>query len=108
MRVLKFGGTSVGSPESLRTVKSVVEGRQEPVIVVVSAFSGVTDGLIETARLAESGDESFRDKIAALRTRHYDMCSALGVQVEIEDLLENLERICEGIFLLHVLPTKNL
>ena len=106
MRVLKFGGTSVGSPESLRTVKSVVEGRQDPVIVVVSAFSGVTDGLIETARLAESGDESFRDKIAALRARHYDMCSALGVQVEIEDLLENLERICEGIFLLHVLPTK--
>ena len=42
MKVLKFGGTSVGTVESLRNVKSIVEGQEEPVIVVVSALGGIT------------------------------------------------------------------
>jgi aspartokinase/homoserine dehydrogenase 1 len=43
MKVMKFGGTSVGSPESLQQVKSIIINEEEPVIVVVSALDGVTD-----------------------------------------------------------------
>lgn len=57
MKVLKFGGTSVGTVESLRNVKSIVESCNERVIVVVSALGGFTDQLIATARKAEAGSE---------------------------------------------------
>ena len=49
MKVLKFGGTSVGSVESLRSVKNIVESNPAPQIVVVSALGGLTDRLIATA-----------------------------------------------------------
>ncbi len=53
MKVLKFGGTSVGTVESLTSVKKIVEGRRKPtVIIVVSALGGVTDMLISTAKAA--------------------------------------------------------
>ena len=48
MKVLKFGGTSVGTIESLTNVKNIVEGLSEPAIVVVSALGGITDKLINT------------------------------------------------------------
>ena len=54
MKVLKFGGTSVGSVKSLKNVKQIVESCHEPVIVVVSALGGITDKLLETAREAAS------------------------------------------------------
>lgn len=50
MRVLKFGGTSVGTAESLLRVKQIIEERKEPVIVVVSALGGITDRLIMTSQ----------------------------------------------------------
>ena len=56
MKVLKFGGTSVGSPESLRSVKKIVESCTEPAVVVVSALGGMTDKLLKTAKLAENGE----------------------------------------------------
>ena len=52
MKVLKFGGTSVGSAESILNVKKIVESQTEPVIVVVSALGGITDKLIQTAQMA--------------------------------------------------------
>ena len=59
MKVLKFGGTSVGSVESIKNVKKIVEACDEPVIVVVSALGGITDKLIETARLAGTGNSEY-------------------------------------------------
>ena len=61
MKVLKFGGTSVGTPESLRSVKNIVESCDERVIVVVSALGGITDRLIATAREAEKGSPAYQD-----------------------------------------------
>ena len=54
MKVLKFGGTSVGSVKSILSVKSIVEkeAKRQPVIVVVSALGGITDKLIATSKLA--------------------------------------------------------
>ena len=113
MKILKFGGSSVGTPESLRKVKDIVSSRPEPVIVVVSALGGVTDRLIRVSRMAAAGDAAFRGELEELRGRHRAVCEEAvppGVRDallgEIDALLDQLERICEGIFLLQVLPPK--
>ena len=57
MKVMKFGGTSVGSVESIQNLKRIVEAEKKPVVVVVSALGGITDLLLKTSRLALNGDE---------------------------------------------------
>ncbi len=114
MKVIKFGGTSVGSPESLRSVKSIIESQTEKVIVVVSALGGVTDSLISAARLAEGGDQEFRTLLREIRERHFAMCDGMVEDAEarkiLKDrlgaLLDRLGNICEGVFMLRVLPRK--
>lgn len=114
MKILKFGGSSVGTPESLGKVKDIIESRPEPVIVVVSALGGVTDQLIRISRLAAAGDAAFRGGLAELRARHRAVCEGVvpdparrsALLGELDALLDQLERICEGIFLLQVLPPK--
>ena len=104
MRVLKFGGTSVGTPESLARVKEIVTARQSAPIVVVSALSGVTDQLIRASRLAAAGDAAFRGELAALRARHHEVCAATvpdsarrtALLADLDGLLDRLDRICEG------------
>ena len=59
MKVLKFGGTSVGSVDSILSVKKIVEAIEEPVIVVVSALGGITDKLLKTASMAANGDVAY-------------------------------------------------
>ena len=56
MKVLKFGGTSVGSVSSMLNVKKIVEAVDDKVIVVVSALGGITDKLIKTSTMAANGD----------------------------------------------------
>ena len=71
MKVLKFGGTSVGTAASLRNVKAIAEGCQGEVIVVVSAFGGITDQLIDCAGKAAAGDGSYVGQISSMRARHF-------------------------------------
>ena len=111
MNILKFGGSSVATPESILRVKEIVSSRPEASIVVVSALGGVTDQLIRASSLAAAGDVAFRGEIEALRTRHEILCKDVvpaaaqpALHTEINTLLDQLERICEGIFLLHILP----
>lgn len=59
MKVLKFGGTSVGTVESILSVKKIVEAIDEPVIVVVSALGGITDKLLQTSVMAAQGDVTY-------------------------------------------------
>ncbi len=114
MKVIKFGGTSVGSPESLHSVKSIIESQTEKVIVVVSALGGVTDSLVRASRLAEEGDPKFRSILDGLRERHFTMCDRMVEDSEERDLLkerlnallDRLGNICEGVFMLRVLPRK--
>ena len=68
MKVMKFGGTSVGSVNSILSVKRIVEAVDEPVIVVVSALGGITDKLINTSRMAAAGDASTRMSSGRLST----------------------------------------
>ncbi len=66
MKVLKFGGTSVGSVESILNVKRIVEAVDEPVIVVVSALGGITDKLLATSELASKGDIGYESSFSEI------------------------------------------
>ena len=64
MLVLKFGGTSMGTPEALdKVIKILSDNRKNTQLVVVSALSKVTDSLIEISRLAASADASYPEKV---------------------------------------------
>ena len=79
MKVLKFGGTSVGSVKSILSLKKIVEteARTQPVIVVVSALGGITDKLITTSQIALRGDERWREEFDAMVNRHHQMIDTI-------------------------------
>ena len=116
MKVLKFGGTSVGSAESIRNVKRIVEAQTEPVIVVVSALGGITDKLIQTARMAREGDMAYRQLFDEIAARHDTVMAGLlpqtGPQDTLHDtvhaLLEELRSIYHGVYLIRDLSSKTL
>ncbi len=81
MKVLKFGGTSVGSVESITKLKEIVESTTEQVIVVVSALGGVTDKLIAVSRLAAQGDRSYRAAFSEIVDRYRDMALYFPMKV---------------------------
>ena len=72
MKVLKFGGTSVGSVNSILSVKKIVEAIEEPVIVVVSALGGITDKLLATSTMASKGDLAYEKELSEIIARHLD------------------------------------
>ena len=71
MRVLKFGGTSVGSAEGLLQAKNVIESCSDDIIVVVSALGGITDQLIRTSKTAAAGDPAYEKQLEAIYERHF-------------------------------------
>ena len=73
MKVLKFGGTSVGSVNSMSSVKKIVEAIDEKVIVVVSALGGITDKLINTSKMATAGDSAYEKEMKEIVNRHIEM-----------------------------------
>ena len=73
MKVLKFGGSSVGTANSILSVKRIVEAVNEPVIVVVSALGGITDQLINTSKMASVGDASYENEFREIVYRHVEM-----------------------------------
>ena len=114
MKVLKFGGTSVGSVESILSLKNIVEQQSQPVIVVVSALGGITDKLIATSRLAVRGDESYKTEFDAIVTRHHNMVNAVITDITertrllgvVDILLEELRSIYYGVYLIRDLSPK--
>ena len=113
MKVLKFGGTSVGTPESMLRVKRIVEHTVRPAIIVVSALNGVTDQLYETAQRASHGESAYREIVAALRLRHLQMVRDVidtraqdALNAQLNALFNDLESILHGIFLTEDLTQK--
>lgn len=114
MKVLKFGGTSVGSVESILSVKKIVEAEKEPVVVVVSALGGITDKLIKTSKLALAGDLSYQSGFDEIAGRHHQMIEAVipsGENKErlletIDALLDELKSIYQGVYLIRDLSPK--
>lgn len=100
--------------ENFLKVKSIICAHEKECVVVVSALGGITDQLIRISSLAESGDESFRQELSQMRQRHYECCDGAvqdateldALKLRICKLMDSLERICDGVFLLKVLPRK--
>ncbi len=115
MRVLKFGGTSVGSVESLRNVQRIVNSAQEDIIVVVSAFGGVTDLLIAAATTAQSGDAEYTTTLSNIIARHDKMIEGIvepkyhaELKERLRPLFDDLTNIYKGIHLIRDLSEKTM
>ena len=114
MKVLKFGGSSVGSPEIILEVKKIVENQQEQCIVVVSAFKGITDQLIRLSSLAAQRDELYTIELAEIEKRHCDVIDKIVLQDEkevvkakVKNMITDLHDILHGVYLLKELSLKS-
>ena len=116
MKVMKFGGTSVGSVKSILSLKDIVEteARTQPVIVVVSALDGITDKLIATSQMAKQGDEHYREEFDAMVKRHHQMIDTIITDDKkrvdlfnnVDQLFDQLKSIYYGVYLIHDLSKK--
>lgn len=109
MQVLKFGGTSVANADNINKVVAIVQKAlaRDKVIVVVSAFGGVTDNLLKAGALASTGDESYKQELATIEQRHIEAVKALvpvlkqsSVLSWVKQRCNEIEDICNGVFLL--------
>lgn len=117
MLVMKFGGSSVGSAEKIKNVIKIVRSKKEEygkVVVVCSAFGGITDQLIKAGHLAEEGNLTYKEVLQAIKTRHLEIAHEVitvadkqAVIEEVEEGLQALDNILQGVFLLGDLPEKS-
>ena len=117
MKVMKFGGTSVGSVNSILNLKDIVgkAAKEERVIVVVSALGGITDKLIKTAHMAVNGDVEFNKEVQEIITRHHDLINSIindeaerqSLLQEVDVLLNELNNIYQGLALINNLAPKS-
>lgn len=115
MKVLKFGGTSVGSVDSIKNVKMIVEQCDEEVIVVVSALGGITDKLIATANMAAKGNDEYLDSMQTIRGRHAEVIAGVvpvqyraEMEARVNEMLDELTNIYRGVYLIKDLSSKTL
>ena len=116
MKVLKFGGTSVGSVKSILCLKKIVEkeAKKQPIVVVVSALGGITDKLLTTAQLALNGDEGYKDEYDLMVKRHHQMIDTIitdNAKREnlfniVDVMFDQLKSIYYGVYLIHDLSEK--
>lgn len=112
MKVLKFGGTSVGSSENINKVIKIVNNASEndAVVVVVSAVGGITDKLMNASSKAISKDLDYKSDFNTLKQQHIEIIDALltGASLEntkdiILEKLSELEKLLDGIYLINEL-----
>ncbi len=104
MKVLKFGGSSI-TPEIVLNVKKIVESKKEPVVVVVSALTGITDKLYKVTELAAAGDSAYTEVLNEICSLHTNMVDALHLdtttaRTSVNKLLDELKNILQGVFLI--------
>ena len=118
MLVMKFGGSSVGSIEALTKVVGILKDKEHSGkvrVVVLSAFSGMTDGLIDLAKRARAGDQTYNDLFHAMQRRHWDVAerflentNLINALSDIETRFAELRRILDGIAILQELSPRIL
>jgi aspartokinase/homoserine dehydrogenase 1 len=115
MKVLKFGGTSVGSPDRIRGVKKIIESQTSDCVVIVSAFQGITDELKHTSELACAQDNEFKTHLARITARHTEFANQLSenenagsVMIAIDKIFKDLEATLNGIYLVKELSSHSL
>ncbi|MEP6946035.1 MAG: bifunctional aspartate kinase/homoserine dehydrogenase I [Acidobacteriota bacterium] len=117
MKVLKFGGSSVGSAESIERVVAIVSRNlgDGPLAVVLSAMQGTTDALISAGRAAEMGDDGYIEILTGIATGHkttidllFQNADGYAVSDFLDGTLKELENICEGVRLVRELSPRTL
>ncbi len=113
MQVLKFGGSSVANAQNINSVISILQQaikKDSDTIVVLSAFGGATDALLEAASLASRGDTSYKEKLQAIEHRHISTVRELipldkqsSVLSMVKKRCNEIEDICNGVYLLREL-----
>lgn len=114
MKVMKFGGSSIGSAINIINVKKIINAENTPVVVVISAFGGITDRLLNTSYLAAAGDILYRDELNYIIKYHKDLVTDLcfetnlnrEISSKVEILLEELSNIYKGVFLINDLSVR--
>jgi aspartokinase/homoserine dehydrogenase 1 len=116
MKVLKFGGTSVGSSSNIIQVIHIIKqlSKAQPLVVVVSAVGGVTNQLLSAAQLAITKNNDYKNLIDGLKAQHISICTDLlensdTFQIDLEIInakFMHLERLLDGIFLINELSPK--
>ncbi len=116
MKVLKFGGTSVGTVESINQVIQILqenlnEGRK--IAVVYSAMGGVTNRLIEIGKLAATSDLDYLQLLKSVEDRHFaavrgliDVKNQSSAIAKVKGLLNELEDLLRGVFLIKELSAR--
>jgi aspartokinase/homoserine dehydrogenase 1 len=114
MKVLKFGGSSVGTSEAALKVKNIVENAGDTVVVVVSALGGTTDQLLGAAQLASRGDASYQTDLEAITARHIAQMNEVvlparlaEVSAEVGSMLDEVANILRGIYLIRDLSDRS-
>ena len=114
MKVLKFGGTSVGSAKNINRVIRILNdiSSNDTVITVVSAVGGITDKLLAAANLAVQKDESYKDGFKTIESIHFEIIDKLiegdklHVITFVSDELNKLKQLLDGLFLINELSPK--
>ncbi len=115
MKVLKFGGSSVANSERIREVKKLIDSESLPLIVVVSAFQGVTDTLKALSESAAGHDPGYQTRLEELINMHRRVCSELlsgetlkATLISINEIFSELTETLNGLFLLRELSKSSL
>ena len=95
MKVMKFGGTSVGSVESLLNLRDIVNAQEKPVLVVVSAMGGFTNQLLAMCEQAQQRDISCLDTLEAARKRHHDAIDGVVVEAMRGEVHATIDRFID-------------
>ena len=110
MKVLKFGGTSVGSPERIRGVKKIIDSQSSPCVIVVSAFQGITDELKHVSELASERNDEYKLLLEKIILKHKEYVKQLIIKDKqhivleaIENIFADLRQTLNGIYLLREL-----
>lgn len=113
MKVLKFGGTSVGSTESIRNVIDILQSQDKHVVVVFSALSGVTNMLVECMNYAASKNLQYRDIVEEIENRHFSIANQFinpqkvsGTLARIKQSINQLQETLEGISYIGEITTR--
>lgn len=115
MKIIKFGGTSVATAETIKKVLHIVTNNadNEKIVVVVSALGGVTDLLLNAANLACNSNKEYKNIFGAIENRHLEMVKELipisrqsAVLSAVKKMLNNLEALLEGVFLIQELSAR--
>ena len=115
MKVLKFGGTSVGTVDSINQVIRIISENKQPVAVVYSAMGGVTNKLIEIGTLASKGDTKYLDVLLSIEERHFaairalvDVKSQSSIIAKIKGNFNEIEDILKGITYIRELSIRTM